>query len=280
MENLNNEEKETFNIILKKFNESYKQHTRMTKGKDSKVYLLNNKYIVKFNNRVTIEGEKVYFEKNHNKYNEKILLYDNENYNYIVYKFIENDDIAERKNINIKELIKSIKDLVYNYEKYDWNGYGYLFEEKKSWKQFFKTEMESRKENAFKYLEKSEYKKVEKAIELIYKYNFNTVILHGDLGIYNLLFKNNKLVGIIDPQPISGDCIYDYIFFIFSNLNFCKNIKLSDIYEDLKNEPIEKINAMIILILFDRIIRCVRYNIKNISEYLILWNKFSNILNY
>ena len=64
--------------------------------------------------------------------------------------------------------------------------------------------------------------------------------------------KNNGLVGIIDPQPIAGDCIYDYIFFIFSDLIFCKDMTMSQLYEELKDEPDEKINALVILILYIR----------------------------
>ena len=138
--------------------------------------------------------------------------------------------------------------------------------------------MISRKHNAFKVLPKNEYCKVEKALKIIDKYKFKTVILHGDLGMHNLLFMNNKLAGIIDPQPIAGDRIYDYLFFIFSDILFCKNISLAQIYNDLEGENIEKINALIVLILFDRIIRCIRHNLFDIEEYLKLWDTYSNII--
>ncbi len=271
------EEKRALKNILEKVGEPYLEHKRMAKGVHSNVYLLNKRYIVKFNNTITIKGEKVFFENNSNQYNEKIILCDNKNYSFIVYNFIENDDI-DKTAINVKKLTKKMKDYVFSYKNCEWNGYGYLFEEKDTWKEFFEFEMNWRKEEAFKLMPKEEYLKVEKALKIIDKYKFEKTILHGDLGIHNLLFKENELIGVIDPQPISGDRIYDYIFFIFSDIMFCKDVTIEQICNDLNKEPIEKVKAMTILILFDRIIRCVRHNLKDTNMYLEIWKKYSNVL--
>lgn len=274
MIDLSEKERKVFNIVLENENEKFLCYRKMTNGVHSKVYLLNNRYIIKFNNQITIKGEKNFFENNINRYNEKILFYDNNNNEYIVYNYIDNDNI-EKEKVNIKKLKNNIKEYIFSYKKCDWNGYGYLFEEKKSWSEFFKSEMLSRKNNAFEVLNKSEYDKVEEAIDILDKYPIDKVILHGDLGIHNLLFKNNNLVGIIDPQPIAGDRIYDYIFFIFSDLIFCKDMTMSQLYDELQEEPAKKINALVILILFDRIIRCVRHKLDNIDEYLKLWEIYT-----
>ena len=278
MINLSEKERSVFNLVLKNKNEEFLYYEKMITGVHSNVYLLNNKYIIKFNNQVTIKGEKIFFENNISRYNETILFYDNNNDEYIVYNYIDNDNI-EKEKINIEKLKNNMKEYIFSYKECDWNGYGYLFEEKKSWNNFFESEMSWRKQYAFEVLNKSEYNKVEKAISVLNKYPVNKVILHGDLGIHNLLFKNNDLVGVIDPQPIAGDCIYDYIFFIFSDLIFCKDTTMLKLYNDLQNEATEKIDALVILVLFDRIIRCVRHKSNNINEYLKLWENYTNQIN-
>lgn len=277
MDNLNNEERKIFNKVLNKVQEPYLKYKKITKGVHSNVFLLNDKFIIKFNDDITIKGEKTFFEKNINEYNEKIILYDNVDYKYIVYKYIENNEFDMSK-VDITELKKQIKNYILSYKECKWEGYGYLFEEQETWKNFFEYEMNWRKEYALKLLSKDEYSKVQKAMQIIGEYKFKQVILHGDLGVHNLLFLNNELTGIIDPQPVAGDRMYDYIFFIFSDTRICNNIKLEEIYQDFTNEPIKKIKALIILILFDRIIRCVRHNLPEITTYIDLWKKFSNIL--
>ncbi len=278
MIDLSEKEISVFNLVLKNKNEKFLYYKKMDTGVHSNVYLLNNKYIIKFNNQVTIKGEKIFFENNISKYNETILFYDDNSDEYIVYGYIDNDNI-EKEKINIEKLKNNMKEYIASYKGCDWNGYGYLFEEKKSWSDFFESEMSWRKPYAFEVLNKFEYNKVERAISVLNKYPVNKVILHGDLGIHNLLFKNNDLVGVIDPQPIAGDRIYDYIFFIFSDLIFCKDMTMLKLYDDLQNEATEKIDALVILVLFDRIIRCVRHNSNNTNEYLKLWENYTYQIN-
>ena len=102
--------------------------------------------------------------------------------------------------------------------------------------------------------------------------------MHGDLGLHNILFNGDQIAGIIDPETVIGDRIYDFISFVFSDLRICENLKIQELYKLLGQEPQEKIKAMVILVLFERIIRCVRNNIPNIEKYIKLWNYFSNML--
>ena len=119
---------------------------------------------------------------------------------------------------------------------------------------------------------------MEKALKIIEKFPINKALLHGDLGIHNILFRGNQVVGVIDPETMLGDRIYDFITLIFSDVRLCKNLVFNDFHTFLKDEPIEKLKAMIILVLFDRIIRCVRHNIPDIDIYISLWNYYSNMI--
>ena len=85
--------------------------------------------------------------------------------------------------------------------------------------------------------------------------------------------ENGKLIGVIDPMPIIGDPLYDLLFAIVSNKDILKNITLEKIYS-LANEPKEKINAMLTIVLYSRIARCIKYQPQDIDTYLNYWNKF------
>jgi len=37
-------------------------------------------------------------------------------------------------------------------------------------------------------------------------------LLHGDCGVHNFIFNDNQLSGVIDPSPITGDPLYDFIY--------------------------------------------------------------------
>jgi Ser/Thr protein kinase RdoA (MazF antagonist) len=47
-------------------------------------------------------------------------------------------------------------------------------------------------------------------------------LLHGDCGVHNFVFDQNTIVGVIDPSPIVGPVLYDFLYAFCSspdNLN-------------------------------------------------------------
>ena len=146
-----------------------------------------------------------------------------------------------------------------------------MFEENKSWREFLEFELNEKKDYALEILKLEDYEKVIKEIEKIDKYKFNKKLMHGDFGLHNMLFFNKKLVGIIDPQPLIGDLVYDFIFCVFSNSKIAKIDIILNIYQLFDYEPKEKLDAMILFVLFCRIARCVKYKLKDLSYFVNLW---------
>ena len=85
-------------------------------------------------------------------------------------------------------------------------------------------------------------------IEKIKKFKINHRLLHGDLGTHNFIEENDNLVGVIDPQAISGDLIYDILFCYASNVSFINSISLNDLYQYL-DEPEEKIKLLLYIMI-------------------------------
>lgn len=271
----NTKVKEAFNIVLNINNEKFITASKMDTGVCSEVYKLNNKYIVKFNSLDVLESEFLFLTNNYNELNEQILYFDRTN-SFIVYKYIEHtNDIPNNLEANF---INTMKNYVYSYKNTDMDGFGFVLDKKSSWVDFLKTEIDQRKHYALKMLDYQQLSKVHSALKNIEKYPIDKVLLHGDLGLHNILFNKNTIVGVIDPETMLGDRIYDFLSLLFSDINLCRTLSIDDIYIYLPNESQEKIKNMIVLILFDRIIRCVRHNIPLIKDYLKLWDYYSNII--
>ena len=108
-------------------------------------------------------------------------------------------------------------------------------------------------------------------MEILEKYPFEKKLLHGDFGTHNFIQDNGKLVGVIDPMPVIGDYLYDLLFAIVSNVNILSSVTLEDLYT-LVNEPSEKIKAMLTIVLYCRISRCLKYHPDDLDTYMNFWN--------
>ena len=262
------------NKIIKQFldskNENLLTIQEMKKGTDSKVFLVNEKYIFKFHDKNVIKAEHKFFNLCKSDFNEQIVFVD-ENFNYIVYKFIENDG----KSFNAEELIFEAKKYIDGYVDFQDKVYGFLFEETQSWENFLRLELDDKKEFALKVLTEKDYKEVEKAIKVISSFGFEKKLMHGDFGLHNMLFLNGKLAGVIDPQPMIGDPFYDFIFCILSDEDIAKYEIISNIYKYVPTESQEKVNAMILFVLFGRIARCVKYHLEELKYFTNLWQNLN-----
>lgn len=112
------------------------------------------------------------------------------------------------------------------------------------------------------------------AIENIYQIINDKKLIHGDFGTHNFIKVNGKFAGVIDPMPVLGDSLYDTLFAIVSNASVVKNISLDKIYS-LLSEPHQKIKAMLIVVLYCRIARCLKYHKHDINIYMDFWNRLT-----
>lgn len=241
---------------------------KFAEGTNSSVYLLNEKYTLKIHNDIKIKAEYEFCIRNKNNYFQNMIYCQNEN-KYIVYKYI--DGVTQKGIFNLENIMYEIKDIIDNYHNYENEGFGYLYEECDTWENFLKKQIDFHKTRIKELIDEVDI--LNQAIDTLSKYPFEKKLLHGDLGIHNFIIRKNKIVGIIDPEPIIGDKIYDYIFAIFSNINIIKNINIGRVFEIL-NEPREKVKAMILIVLYMNISRCIKYHVNDLDFYLELWYEF------
>ena len=273
MDKLNDNDITIIKIVLDKSENSNYDNYKIkffTEGTNSKVFLINNKYLIKQNSEDIIKSELLFSQNNNHNLLQKILFYD-ENYKYIVYKYIEGINLNDFSYINISQLINTLLDIIKSYKKTNINYYGYVHSPKNTWEDFLKEEIEDCQPsyNLIKNFD------IKNECLIISKYNFEKKIIHGDFGAHNFLVKNNELSGIIDPETIIGDSIYDILFAICSNPNILKCYNLDNIIELLK-EPKEKIISLFKIILFSRITRAYYHHKEDVDFYVNYYNKYFN----
>ena len=269
---MNNEkDNKIINTILNIVKEDYKNHQYLNTGASSTVFLLNDCYLVKQNTKLILKAEIEFLEHNNSDMFQKII-YVHPKYEFVVYKFINGDTMKHVENVN--DTIQKLIDITKTYINYNKGGFGYLNEETSSWSRFLKDETTYSSLNLKQYIPNK--KIVNKCIEILENYPFDKKLLHGDFGTHNFIQENGKLVGVIDPMPVIGDSLYDLLFAIVSNVNILSSFTLEDLYS-LIDEPQEKIKAMLVVVLYCRISRCLKYNPQDIEAYMEVWKNLANI---
>ena len=240
--------------------------------KKNNVLIINNKYVIKKAPVEILRAEKFFIEKN-NRIKVERLINSNIDKNYNVYEYIDGNIIHSLNDVD--NCLKNIYRLIMKYPKIDIEGYGYIFDLKKTWKDFLFTEIYRQR----KYIHDSQMyltNKVINKINILEKFPIYKRLIHGDLGGFNIICKEKKIVGIIDPRTVIGDPIYDLIYFIFSNYNIANQINLRELFNMVK-EPKEKIFAMLYILLYDRIAREQKNNTYYKDSFLRIWNKVEKI---
>lgn len=252
--------------LLDILNISYKSHKYFNDGVSSRVILLNDKYLIKQNNKLALKAEVEFLKLNDLDILQKIVYVDPE-YEFVVYEFIHGETM---KLVNDpKNTIKLLRDICSKYKRYNKEGFGYLNEEVSSWKKFLYSEIEHASKNISKYITSKE--EVRNAIEVLEQYPFEKKLLHGDFGTHNFIKEKGKMIGIIDPMPVIGDALYDFIFALASNTDLLISITIEEIC-NMTKEPEEKVRAMLKVVLYCRISRCLKHHPKDIDTYMKYWS--------
>ena len=262
------------NSFLKITKEEYKNHKYFNTGASSTVILLNDCYLIKQNTKLILKAEIEFLKHNILDMFQKILYVDPK-YEFVVYEFITGETMKRVDDVD--DTLKKLIDITKTYTNYDKSSFGYLNEEVSSWSRFLKDEVTYSSFNLKQYIPNR--KVVNKCIDVLENYPFDKKLLHGDFGTHNFIQENGKLVGVIDPMPVIGDSLYDLLFAVVSNVDFLSNVSLDKLHL-LIDEPDEKIDALLAIVLYCRVSRCLKYHPHDLDSYLSFWNKLVDELNF
>lgn len=261
--NQNEKDIRIINQILVQLSETYIEHKYFTDGVDSKVILLNNKYLIKQNNINSIKAEIEFLENTFSTFFQEIVYYPT-NLEYIVYKFIPGKPMKQIT--SSKEIISKILEISNSFSKTQKTGFGYLGEEFNSWQEFLYHEAFHRPN-----IDTIDKNIVTDAIKSLEKYPFEKKLIHGDFGTHNFIENDGKFIGVIDPQTVIGDPLYDILFAICSNVKLLNTYNLDELYLII-NESKEKIKSLLIVVLYARISRALKYHPNDIPSFIKYFN--------
>lgn len=258
------------NEVSKKLDLSISSLKYFRDGTDSRIILLNEKYIIKQNQPALLKSEAIFSETyKDNKKLQRVILAD-ENYKYIVYEFMPGDVMHVVD--NVEDLLSDLKKLTDSFVSYNGDEFGYIYEPASSWIDFLKSivhEASLTLPDSFDFLPQ-----VYDSISILEKYTFDKKLIHGDFGTHNFIKQHKDFVGAIDPIPMAGDSLYDFIFAYLSNLDIINHLSLEKLVS-LTNEPEEKVKSLLIVLLFCRMSTCLRHHKEDFDGYVDFWYKIT-----
>ncbi|WP_177186722.1 phosphotransferase [Paenibacillus sp. CF384] len=98
--------------------------------------------------------------------------------------------------------------------------------------------------------------------------------LHGDCGVHNFVFRDEQLVGVIDPTPMAGPLLYDFVFAFVSSPDDLTMDTLLPAFELLDHEPLEREELVweVVVGLYYRIGVCLLHHPHDLPAYMEAWN--------
>ena len=233
---------------------------------DAIVFSIKDEYLIKKTSKLELDVYNEFFSKYKGKRYQR-LYYINYDLSYVCISFIKGNKYDN--SIDVNDIVKILYDTTSNYKEIDYDGYGYLFEDHKTWDGFLKDEVEYSlnmlDENIFNDND------IRKCIDIISKYKVDKYLLHGDFGTHNFIINNGDLF-YIDPMGLVGDPIYDFYFAIFSNVSIFSSLKMIKLLEYFDRD-IEYKKSIIYITYIIRMCRAYKYDKDNYDIYLEYYRK-------
>ena len=245
---------------------------KILKNSKKNIYLINNKYVLKKDLRERLLAENIFLSLYRKKDVERVIFY-RKNSCYAIYEYQKEDLLDIKSKENVLQYINQIKEFIDNYVEYKYYGYGDILDKVDSWKAFLEKEIYEKS----KFMEFEKYEIIKKSLDVVSQYKFRKKVIHGDLGIYNVIFQKDKIKIVIDPRTIIGDPLYDFIYFVLSKQDIIESINIDD-FINITSQPRQKVIELMKILLYIRI----SINKKNglqVKKYEEIWNKLINMQN-
>lgn len=142
------------------------------------------------------------------------VLYTDEKKEFIVYSYVFGETHINRGS-KLAWMTILIKELLNKYEKVNIDNWGRVIGiQRSSWADFNRSSLEFAQKDIGDVLPSEDHKRVELLVDKLASYDHQKekYYMHGDAGVHNFVYRDNKLNGVIDPSPLIGPKMYDFTY--------------------------------------------------------------------
>ncbi|MFF2091405.1 phosphotransferase [Paenibacillus sp. NPDC058174] len=253
---------------------------------DGLVFLLEDinqvRYILKFDDPESMGLVSSFLTANEDSSLLPRLLYLADDNRYMLYSY---QDGKTHVNRGPKKAWMSllVKELLNKYEPYTGDEQWGRFQwPRESWLEFNEISYEQCKTDIAEFLPEEDHGLVKELIPKLYgnAQLDERYLLHGDTGIHNFVFRDNRLVGVIDPSPMAGPVLYDFCYAFCSSSDDINENTLFAAYDLLDRCNVERVWLVeeVAFQLYCRIGICLRHHPEDLPGYLTAWSDWKKVL--
>lgn len=212
------------------------------------------------------------------------VLYLDHSKEFIVYSFLPGETHINRGS-KLKWLKVLVKELFNHYQKADknmpWGRVNGI--ERRNWSDFNQSSFESARDYIGDFLPAEDHQKVKCLLNKL-KVNHaqeEKYYLHGDTGVHNFVFLDNKINGIIDPSPLIGSKIYDFTYAFCSSpdsLDMSTILSSFSLWSGYESFTKERLVDEVLYQLYTRIGVCKKVHPHDLNGYMKAWENWRNYL--
>lgn len=239
------------------------------------------KYILKIDDPQYLSHvERLLYKYEHSVLLPKLVYADSEQ-SFIVYAYTEGTTHFHRGS-KINWLTRVVNDLINLYESQcQTDKWGSFEEPCQTWRDYIDRGVEEARINVGSLLAVEDYNKVKRLVQNISKgAGDEAFLLHGDCGVHNFIFDKSELVGVIDPSPILGPVMYDFIYAFCSSPDDLNLDTLHAAAAFLNNGPLDTASLVeaVAIELYCRIGISLKHHPHDLADYLEAWNYWKELI--
>ncbi|MBQ4898735.1 hypothetical protein KB559_07790 [Paenibacillus sp. Marseille-P2973] len=279
---------ESINVLFQKhkINDQIVSYQRLSGTTSGLVLRLESKneykYILKFDNPSQIGlVEQLLHTYEHSVLLPKVL-FSAEDSSYFVYTFLDGTTHFNRgpKSSWLKILIMELLNKYVEHK--ETSTWGRIEYPRKTWNEFNEISIDEARMNLRNVLSTEDYNYVKlKASKLFFddSKQGNKYLLHGDTGVHNFVYNNETLIGVIDPSPMVGPIVYDFLYAFCSSPDDINSDTLFAAADLLEHGNIERTRLIeeTLIQLYCRIGLSVRHHPNDLKEYIQAWEYWKQL---
>lgn len=241
----------------------------------------NNAYILKQDDPKQLQAVQQFLDRYHESALLPDVLFTAEDRSCFAYTFIEGTTHFNRGSKR-KWLPVLIQELFNRYDSYETlDDADWVRHSQASWRTFNLSGIEEARSNIGDVVSSEDHERVREQAEKLFEDNLTGVdqfLLHGDTGVHNFVFDQSALIGVIDPSPMVGPLLYDFLYAFCSSPDdiTIDTLEYCAYFLEQGKADTSRLREETLIQLYCRIGICIKHHPHDLPGYLQAWEEWKN----